>query len=282
MSDRSFDSERLDFALELNRLAEAEILPRFKNVAVEKKDDGTVVTEADREAERVMRARIAERYPDDAILGEEWGASGPEHARRRWILDPVDGTIWFTLGVPVFGTLIGLVEEGRPVLGVVGFPGLGETLYADEGRGCFLHVRGGSPERVRVADPVALKDARVSACGPHGSDIQPAPGRAVNMTALIRKCSAFRFIGDCLQHALVCQGRVHAAVDTLMKPWDIAALVPCVREAGGVATSLEGDAEGVVFSGSLVTSAGPGLHREVLETLRLQPGAQAFRAGGLS
>lgn len=265
------DSERLEFALELNRLAEAEILPRFRNVAVEKKDDGTVVTEADRAAERVMRARIQQRYPDDAILGEEWGASGSEGARRRWILDPIDGTIWFTLGVPIFGTLIGLVEDGRPVLGVVGFPGLGETLYAEEGRGCFLQVRGGSPERVKVAAPVPLEEARVSACGPHGSDIQPAQGRAMNMTALIRKAGAFRFIGDCLQHALVCQGRVHAAVDTLMKPWDIAALVPCVREAGGVATSLEGDAEGVVDSGSLVTSSDPALHREVLETLSAPP-----------
>jgi histidinol-phosphatase len=261
------DSERLQFALELNRLAEAEILPRFRKVAVMTKDDGTVVTEADREAERVMRAKIGERYPNDAILGEEWGASGPEHATRRWILDPIDGTIWFTLGVPVFGTLIGLLEEGRPVLGVVGFPGLGEVLYAEKGRGCFLHPRAGSPERVRVAAPAELSQARISACGPHGSDIQPTAERAVNMTALVRKSGAFRFIGDCLQHALVCQGRVHSAVDTIMKPWDIAALIPCVREAGGVATSLEGDSENVVFSGSLVTSSDPALHREVLATL---------------
>lgn len=260
--------ELLEFALELAQLAEAEILPRFRRVSVERKADGTVVTEADREAERAMRKRIQERFPDDAILGEEFGRSGPEGARRCWILDPVDGTIWFTLGVPVFGTLIGLLEEGRPLLGVAHFPGLGETLYAAAGQGCFFRGKGGAPERVRVASPAALSEARVSACGPHGSDIQPAPGRAVNMTALIRKAGAFRFIGDCLQHALVCQGRVHSAVDTSMKPWDIAALVPCVREAGGVATSLEGDADGVVGSGSLVTSSDPALHREVLETLR--------------
>jgi histidinol-phosphatase len=261
-------SGRLEFALELNRIAAAEILPRFRKVAVLTKDDGTVVTEADREAERAMRDKIGERYPEDAVLGEEWGASGRDGARQRWILDPIDGTIWFTLGVPVFGTLIGLLENGRPVLGVVGFPALGETLYAELGGGCFLQRGGGAPERVRVAAAAPLSAARISACGPHGSDIQPTAERAVNMTALVRKSGAFRFIGDCLQHALVCQGRVHSAVDTLMKPWDIAALVPCVREAGGVATSLEGDSDGVVFSGSLVTSSDPALHQEVLATLK--------------
>ena len=261
-------SRLLDFALDLAAVAEAEIVPRFRRVGVERKADGTVVTEADREAERAMREHIERRFPEDAILGEELGRSGPEAARRLWVLDPVDGTIWFTLGVPLFGTLIGLLEAGRPVAGVAHFPGLGETLYAADGMGCFFRAKGAAPERVRVADGVALSEARVSAGGPHGSDIQPAEGRAVNLTALVRKAGAFRFVGDCLQHALVCQGRLHAAVDTLMKPWDIAALVPCVREAGGVATSLEGDADGVVYAGSLVTSANPDLHREVLATLR--------------
>ena len=260
-------SGSLEFALELALLAEAEILPRFRKVAAETKADGTVVTAADREAERAMRAKIHERFPEDAVLGEEWGESGPKDARRRWILDPVDGTIWFTLGVPVFGTLIGLLEDGRPSAGVCAFPGLGQVLYAENGRGCFLRMKDAAPERVRVAPPTPLQQARVSACGPHGSDIQPLHGRAVNMTALVRGSGAFRFVGDCLQHALVCEGRLHSAVDTIMKPWDIAALVPCVREAGGVATSLEGDADGVVFSGSLVSSSDPELHRHVLATL---------------
>src|SRR5262245_7627316 len=215
-----------------------------------------------------MRAKIHERYPDDAVLGEEWGESGRTDARRRWILDPVDGTIWFTLGVPLFGTLIGLLEDGRPAVGVVHFPALGETLYAASGSGCFFRAKGGGAERVRVAAPAALAEARVPACGPHGSDIQQQQRPAVNRTALVRGAGAFRFVSDCLQHALVCQGRLHAAVDTIMKPWDVAALVPCVREAGGVATSLEGDADGVVDSGSLVTSSDAALHRHVLETLR--------------
>jgi histidinol-phosphatase len=269
--DPAHDSETLAFALELSRVAEAEILPRFRKASVERKADGTVVTEADREAERVMRERIARRFPADAVLGEEWGALGPDGARRRWILDPIDGTIWFTLGVPVFGTLIGLVEEGRPRLGVVHFPALGETLYAEAGRGCWWRLRPAPAVRVRVAGPERLESARVSACGPHGSDVQPSAGRAVNLTRLIQRCGAFRFVGDCLQHALVCQGRLHAAIDTLMKPWDIAALVPCVREAGGVASTLEGDEESVVFGDSLVTSCHAGLHGEVLKTLAEAP-----------
>ena len=261
-------SRSLDFALELAALAEAEIVPRFRRVGVERKADGTVVTEADREAERAMRAQIERRFPGDAVLGEEMGRSGPEQAPRLWILDPIDGTIWFTLGVPIFGTLIGLVEDGRPTLGVVHFPGLGETLYAESGAGCFFKAHGTAPERVRVAAPASLAEARVSACGPHGSDIQPQQGRAVNLTRIVRQAGAFRFVGDCLQHALVCQGRLHVAIDTIMKPWDIAALVPCVREAGGVATSLEGDADGVVDAGSLVTSSDPALHQQGLATLR--------------
>ncbi|HET7295475.1 MAG TPA: inositol monophosphatase family protein [Vicinamibacteria bacterium] len=258
----------LPFALELAGLAEREILTRFRKAAVERKSDGTVVTEADRVAERVMRERIAERFPEDAILGEEHGRSGPGNARRTWVLDPVDGTIWFTLGVPTFGTLIGLLENREPVLGVAHFPALGETLFAARGEGCYARLAGEEPRRVRVAPPAPLREARVSAGGPHGSDILPEAGTAVNLTALVRSAGAFRFVGDCLQHALVCQGRLHAALDTVMKPWDVAALVPCVREAGGVATGLDGRDEGVVFAGSLLTSCDPDLHDCVLATLR--------------
>jgi histidinol-phosphatase len=263
-------NELLAFALELAGVAEAEIVPRFRRVATELKSDGTVVTEADREAEKAMRARIADRFPQHAILGEELGPDGPAGARYRWVLDPVDGTILFTLGVPTFGTLVGLLDEGQPVLGVVHFPAIGETVYASKGAGCFWRAVGHEAVRVRVAPAVPLAEARVSACGPDGTDLRPTGGRAANLTGLIRRAHHFRFLGDCLQHALVCQGRVHAAVDTIMMPWDVAALVPCVREAGGVATDLSGDAEGVVFAGSLVTSCDPGLHQEVLALLNDQ------------
>jgi len=257
----------LEFALELSRLAEAEILPRFKRVPFSLKADGSEVTDADREAERAMRDAIGGHFGDHAVWGEELGRSGSQTARRCWVLDPVDGTVWFTLGVPTFGTLIGLLEDGEPILGVVHFPALGETLYAARGQGCWLRRGEADPERVRVAEGALLHDAFVSACGVHGSDIQPEGGTAVNLTALVRGARKLRFVGDCLQHVLVCQGRLHAALDTIMKPWDIAALIPCVEEAGGVATSLSGKREGVVFGGSLVTSCHPTLHGEVLRAL---------------
>jgi histidinol-phosphatase len=261
-------SALLAFALELSRRAEAEILPRFRRVSFSLKADGSEVTEADREAERAMREAIARRFPEDAVLGEELGRSGSEAARRCWVLDPVDGTVWFTLGVPTFGTLVGVLEDGEPVVGVVHFPALGETVYAARGEGCWLRRGAEAPERVRVAPALPLREAFVSACGAHGSDILPEAGRAVNLTALVRGARKLRFVGDCLQHALVCQGRLHAALDTIMSPWDIAALVPCVEEAGGRASDLAGKREGVVFGGSLVTSCDPALHAEVLAALR--------------
>ena len=261
-------STLLEFALDLAQRAEAEILPRFRRVSFSVKADGSEVTEADREAERVMREAISGRFPDHAVLGEELGRSGSPHAQRCWVLDPVDGTVWFTLGVPTFGTLIALLEDREPVLGVVHFPALGETVYAARGRGCWLRRGQAPPEPVHVASPLPLREAFVSACGAHGSDILPEAGRAVNLTALVRAARKLRFVGDCLQHSLVCQGRLHAAVDTIMSPWDIAALVPCVEEAGGSASDLSGKREGVVFGGSLVTSCGPALHGELVAALR--------------
>jgi histidinol-phosphatase len=263
----------LAFALELARLAEAEILPRFRRVSFDLKPDGSEVTEADREAERAMRTAIAARFPDHAVLGEELGASGASDARHRWVLDPVDGTVWFTLGVPTFGTLIGLLEDGEPVAGVIHFPGLGETVYASRGQGCWLRRGGAEPQRLRVRQPAPLRAAFVSACGAHGSDILPEGGSAYNLTALIRSARKLRFVGDCLQHALVCQGRLDAALDTVMHPWDVAALVPCVEEAGGVATDLAGRRQGVVFAGSLLTSCDAALQREILAALGSPPAA---------
>ena len=254
----------LDFALDLARTAETEIMPRFRSVAATRKPDGSEVTEADREAERQMRAQIEARYPDHAILGEEFGATGPDDARYRWVLDPLDGTAGFTLGVPLFGTLVGLLEDGAPVVGVIHFPAIGETVYAARGEGCWFRAEGMEPERVRV-DPVEdLSVATASTTALHSSDVMVADGQTpYRMTALIRRAGKFRFVTDCLQHALVARGRIHVAVDTLMSPWDVAALVPCVREAGGVAEPLDGPAADVVFAGSLLTASSAALAQTV-------------------
>jgi histidinol-phosphatase len=245
----------LRFALELARAAEAEILPRYRSALVSRKSDGSDVTDADREAELVMRRLIEKRYPEDGILGEEHGAVRPQ-AARQWILDPVDGTASFALGLPVFGTLVGVVEDGEPVAGVVHMPAMGETLYAATGQGCWWIVGNAPPVRVGVAPAVPLEQAYVS-----------IPGR-LQAGTLAARAGRVRFGGDCVQHALVCRGRLHAAVDPVMKPWDSAALVPCVLEAGGTASTLAGATRGVVEGGSLVTACSEALKDALIQALR--------------
>lgn len=259
----------LDFARGLAVLAEAEIMPRFRTVAVELKPDGTEVTEADRRAEAVMRDAIGRAFPEAAVLGEEFGGDERPCRGPQWILDPLDGTAPFALGLPLFGTLVALLDDGVPLLGVVHMPALRETVFAACGLGCWAVHDGGEPVAVRVAPPAPLSRALVSASGVQGSDLVGADAeRRFALSALIRAAGRFRFIGDCPQHAWVCRGRVHAAVDPIMRAWDTAALVPCLREAGGVASTVEGDRDGVVFGGSLVASCCPALHDDVLAALR--------------
>jgi histidinol-phosphatase len=256
----------LAFALDLARAAEKAILPHYQRCVVSLKADGSEVTEADRAGETVMRRMIADRFPTHAILGEEQGGAMTPSCPERWIIDPVDGTTSFAVGAPLFGTLVAFVEEEEPVVGVIHFPALGETVYAARGLGCRFQRGGDPPLSVRVAAPVPLREALVSATGVHGSDIQPGEV-AYRLTPVIQRARKFRFFSDCLQHALLCRGTIHAAIDTIMQPWDIAALVPCVEEAGGVVSTLDGRRQGLVFGGSLLSSCDRRLHDEVLGLL---------------
>jgi histidinol-phosphatase len=264
-------SPDLQFALDLARAAEPVILPRYQNCEVSLKTDGSEVTVADREAEQTIRRLIAERHPEDGILGEEFGEQ-PGENNRLWVLDPIDGTASFTLGLPLFGTLVALLEEGRPIVGVIHFPALNETVYAARDEGCWFRSAKSDPVRVRVEPCAAVNEGVITACGPHSSDIQCAAGETpYHLSAVINKARKFRFGGDCMLHALVARGRAHAAIDTIMSPWDIAALVPCVEEAGGIASPLHGDREDVAYGGSLLTSSHPDLHAEIIELMK--PGA---------
>lgn len=258
--------ELLEFALTLADTAQAEILPHYQRCAVDLKSDGSEVTLADRAAEQAIRAAIAARYPGHAVLGEEFG--GERDAARQWIIDPLDGTSAFALGLPLFGTLIAYAEQGEPLVGVIHFPVLGETVYAARGLGCHFRNRDGDTVAVRVRPATPLSEAVVSASGVHASDIQPEPdGRACALSDLIRRAKKFRICGDCLQHALVCRGSLHVAIDTIMQPWDIAALVPCIEEAGGACATLDGRRDGVVFGGSLVAACDQALLDDVLGVL---------------
>lgn len=259
----------LDFALELALVAEAQILPHYQNCVISAKPDGTEVTEADRQAEQAIRQLIGQRFPNHGIMGEEYGLQAPNKTRYQWVVDPLDGTAWFALGTPMFGTLIALLEGCEPLLGVIHFPVLKETVYAAKGFGCWFKAHGAEPKRVRVNAVASLKDAVVSASGAHSSDVLSSEGEvAYRLSTLMNRAGKFRFCTDCLQYALLCRGRVHVGMDPIMNPWDSAAIVPCVEEAGGVITTLSGDRDDVVFGGSLLASCNPTLHEAALRALQ--------------
>lgn len=261
----------LNFARKLASTAEAAIIPHFQSHTVSFKSDGTEVTIADKQGEAVMRDLIAQTFPDHDILGEEFGDSrGKESTSRyRWVLDPIDGTAWFTLGVPLFGTLVALLEENEPIVGVIHLPGLGETVFAAKGLGCWFQARHQSPVRVHVRSSVSVENAIASTTGLHCTDVTPNPNEPhYRMTQLMKQVQKFRFCSDCNQHALVARGKLHVAIDTAMNPWDVAALVPCIEEAGGMVTNLAGERDNIVFGGSLITSCGEPLHSDVINILK--------------
>ena len=258
----------MQFALELAGTAALEIVPRFQRVDVHSKSDGSPVTEADTEAERVMRELIEVRYPTHGIMGEEQDDIRPD-AEWCWVLDPIDGTSSFALGLPTFGTLVALLRHGHPVLGVINMPALKETVYAEMGSGCWYLNRMGDLERVGVSRGVSrVSDAYLSTTGLYNTDIDPLDSTAPpRMSSLIRTSRKFRFVGDCLQHAWVARGLLDGAVDPKMNPWDNAALIPCILEAGGVLSDLSGNTDNLVHAPNLVTAATPALHGDILATL---------------
>jgi histidinol-phosphatase len=172
----------------------------------------------------------------------------------------------------LFGTLIGYVENDEPVVGVAHFPALGETIFAAKGLGCWYKLRGETPQQVTVASPLPLNQAFVSACGVTPSDIDPRSTEQVyRISALIPQARKFRFITDCLQHTLVAHGRIDAAIDLILHPWDIAALVPCVEEAGGVVSDLDGNRQGILWKPTLLSCSNPVLQSQIIMAVADDP-----------
>lgn len=204
--------------------ARAEILPRFRAVEVEIKSDGSPVTEADRAAERAIRASLREAFPDFAIRGEEYGEEGPGDG-PCWLVDPIDGTIGFSRGIPLFTTLIALLDDNVPVLGLIDCPGVDERYLGWKGGGVR---RNGT--RVRVSQEMDLKRALVSHGDPFCfqlSNEMPAWER------MAREIPMLRGYSDAFGHAQVIGGGVDVMVDLHLNPWDAAATQALVPEAGG-------------------------------------------------
>jgi histidinol-phosphatase len=261
------ERERL-FLLDLRSTTRPIVLGHYRNVAIETKHDGTDVTAADRLTEQAIRERLADAFPGDAVLGEELGGASEPRSGRCWVLDPIDGTTWYTLGVPFFSTLIALLEDGEPVLGMADLPALDETYLGVRGGGAWFQAGAGNAQRLHVRAPLPLGEAFGSASGIHDTTLAPAGERiAIDLAALTRDCRRFRFCGDALQHMLVARGALDLALDQRMSPWDSAALVPIVEEAGGAVCDLGGRRRDVVFGGSLLSASHPGLLEEALVRL---------------
>jgi myo-inositol-1(or 4)-monophosphatase len=240
--------------------ARAEVLPRFRAVPVETKADGSPVTEADRAAERAIRERLRAAFPGFAIHGEEYGVEG-EGDGPCWMVDPIDGTIGFSRGIPLFATLIALLDEGVPVFGLIDLPGLGERYVGWTGGGCR---RNGRP--CRVSQETDLRRAIVSHGDPFCFDRWGARDAFLRMA---REIPLLRGYTDAFGHAQVAGGGVGAMVDLDLNPWDAAPTQVLVPEAGGRCTTLTGPSGklGLVFGG-------PALVEELLELLALAPSAR--------
>jgi histidinol phosphatase-like enzyme (inositol monophosphatase family) len=259
----------LEFATELAREAGEITLKYFRRgTGAELKADGSFVTAADREAEQFVRARIGERFPSDAVHGEEGGESVGSSG-RRWIVDPIDGTYSFVHGVPLYGVMIGMESEGDPVLGVVNLPALGEMIAAARGAGCWWNGA-----RSRVSQTATLEEALLlatdfGACARYG--FGPAAEE------LQQRAAQRRTWGDCYGHVLVATGRADVMLDPVMNVWDCAALLPIVEEAGGTFTDWRG--RRTIRGGNAVSTNGA-LFDEVMRVVTAAGGDATHDAPG--
>jgi histidinol-phosphatase len=229
------------------------------DLQVETKPDLTPVTDADKAAEELVRAQLRRTRPRDSVVGEEFEATG--HGSRRWVIDPIDGTKNFVRGVPVWATLLALVEDDRVVVGVVSAPALGRRWWAATGTGAWSGRSLSAARRLRVSAVSSLRDASMSY-----SEIGEweKAGRGEAFLDLGRRVWRTRAYGDFWSYMLLAEGAVDIAAEPHLEVYDMAALVPVVVEAGGRFTSLDG-VDGP-FGGSAVATNGD-LHDQVLRLL---------------
>jgi histidinol phosphatase-like enzyme (inositol monophosphatase family) len=239
-----------------------ETLPRFRTrLAVDNKLAGGFdpVTDGDREAERAIRATIAARFPDHAIVGEELAAK-PSAGRFSWIVDPIDGTRAFISGAPVWGTLIGFRVDGRTVAGLMAQPFTGETYLGLPGEASYR--RGGETLALRTSGVTDLARAKLSATAP---EIFETSGTEAAWQRLRRAILQTRYGLDCYAYCLLAAGHLDLVCEAALKDVDLAPLVPVIENAGGVVSTWDG--RSAEHGGNCVAAATPELHRAALELL---------------
>jgi len=235
----------LHAASEVARLAGHVALSHYRTrLDIETKRDGSPVTIADRSAEENARSWIAARFPGDAILGEEFGADG-DQSGRRWLIDPIDGTKTFVRGVPLWGTLVAIMQGDEVIAGVIYCPAVDEMVAAAVGEGCWWN---GSRTFVSQQTDIARSTLLTT-------DVRfvKQPDRAARWQSLAAEAAVARTWGDCYGYLMVATGRAELMADNLMSPWDAAALIPVIREAGGEFSDWDGRVT-AFGSGSMATN----------------------------
>lgn len=257
------EANDLAVALDLADRADSVTSARFGalDLQVDTKPDLTPVSDADRAVETGLRAALAQARPGDSILGEEFG--GPTtFAGRQWIIDPIDGTKNFVRGVPVWASLIALLDDGVPTVGVISAPALQRRWWAAAGAGAFATVGDSPARRVTVSTVAQLDSASLSFSSLSGWAERGLWDQFLGLTDTVWRVRAY---GDFWSYCLVAEGAVDIAAEPEVSVWDLAPLDILVREAGGAFTSLDGVAG--PHGGSVVATNGL-LHDQVLSRLR--------------
>lgn len=253
---------RLAAAVHLAVMAGHSTLEHFQrdSFAVERKGDDSPVTIADKRAEQLIREELSQRYPHDAILGEEFGEQSGDSA-YQWIVDPIDGTKSFISGVPLYSTLVGIVSARECLGGVIYLPALDEIVFAARGCGAWHSARGSEPQRCRVSSR-SLSDGLFTV-----SQVDTFARRDAMEAYRELESNAYvtRSWGDGYGYLLVATGRGELMVDPIANPWDLAAVQPVIEEAGGRFTSWDGQPS--VFGGDGVGSNGI-VHEQALRALQ--------------
>jgi len=247
----------LEFALDAAWQAGRITLGYFQTQpTVERKSDNSPVTIADKEAERKLRALIGQAFPDHGVIGEEFGEQ-PGASQLTWIIDPINGTKSFVQGVPLYGVLLALVEDQKPLVGVAHFPALNETVYAMRGGGCYWNGR-----RTHVSAVKHLREAVLLA-----SDINQfeRTGKGAAWSRLVDETYIQRTWGDAYGYLLVATGRAEIMLDAKMQVWDCAPLQVIMEEAGGTFTDWQGTP--TIYGGESIATNGA-LFEQVMEITR--------------
>ena len=254
----------LKTAHDLADLSGPAVLPHFrKPVPIDNKAGAGAfdpVTKADRAAERVIAKALKSRYPGHGIVGEEYGSRNGD-GRYSWVIDPIDGTRAYIMGSPMWGTLIGLLDNGQPCLGLMDQPFTGERFWSGA-NSSYVQVRGAPPKKIKTRACAKLEDATLTTTHP---DLFDAPGQKKAFDRLKSTARMTRFGGDCYHYCLLAAGFVDLIIEAGLKTYDIVALIPIIEKAGGCVTTWTGGP--AMDGGDIIASGDARIHNAAIKML---------------